>query len=196
MRLRWLFSNRERMNELLKFLLPVFVGATLTAIGFLMRRRITRAGHHERASLYASLADLQTKMKAAGVTFADLDALEAQLRAKVRETDAVSGVHEEPSTYWTQAEMNRRAYAALEVERAQLAALIAELEGLLDFGEREALRASQAAWVAYRDKEAEFAASEFEGGTIQPLIAASEAASLTRERIGRLQAFVTERRSR
>lgn len=184
------------MDEVLKFAVPGLVGAAVTALGFIGRRWMTGAGRHERASLYSNLTDLQSKMKAAGVSFAELDAFEAQLRAKVRETDTTANNASEPSGYWSQAEMNHRAYAALDVEDARLNALLVELGGLVEPAEKDALADAQGAWLVYRDQEAEFAAGEYEGGSIQPLIRASEAASLARERASRIQAFISERRSR
>jgi uncharacterized protein YecT (DUF1311 family) len=182
------------MSDLLEALGLLVAGAAVTTLGFVSKRLFTKASKHEEAALYSALADLKGKMIAADVSFADLDAFAAQIRSKVREADAKHAVGTEPNSYWTQAEMNRRAYAEFDVEDALLAQAVAELEGLV--GEEPDLQAAQEAWIAYRDREADFAAAEYEGGSIQPLIRGSELAALTRERRARVEAMVTDRRRR
>lgn len=68
-----------------------------------------------------------------------------------------------------------------------------EMEQLLvsirDRGEidGEKLAASQAAWEAYADSEAQLHASLVEGGSMYPLIWATSKAEVTRERVNRLR---------
>ncbi|WP_426051565.1 lysozyme inhibitor LprI family protein [Brevundimonas sp. SL161] len=182
------------MAELVQTLGLLVAGAAITTLGFLSKRFFTKASKHEEAALYSALTDLQAKMTAANVSFGDLDAFAARIRSKVREADTKDSVGSKPNTYWTQGEMNRRAYAEFDVEDASLAKAVTELEGLI--GEDLNLHAAQEAWVAYRDREAHFAAAEYEGGSIQPLIRSSELAALTRERRARVEAMINDRRSR
>jgi uncharacterized protein YecT (DUF1311 family) len=48
------------------------------------------------------------------------------------------------------------------------------------------LRAAQRAWIPFRDAHCEFVASEFEGGTMQPMIDALCTADLTAQRADEL----------
>ena len=63
--------------------------------------------------------------------------------------------------------------------------LLANLAGLKS---QMRLRASQAAWVTYRDRECNFIAAGTEGGSIQPTIADECFISLTENRIKEFQA--------
>ncbi|RYF31221.1 MAG: DUF1311 domain-containing protein [Comamonadaceae bacterium] len=184
------------MEEIGKLVLAAVIAALVTASGFGLKRLITSAKRQERATLYSSLADLRSKMETAGVSFDDLDRFEAQIRSKARETSVALEAAGEPDSYWTQGEMNHRARVDLELQDAELAVLLAELGGLVGEKRRVELDAAQEAWVRYRDLEAGFAASEYTGGSIMPLIRASEAASLTRERVAHIRAFLDDRKSR
>ena len=183
------------MNEVIQTGAVAIIAAVLTALGFVARRHFTKASRHEQAALYSALTDLRTKMASANVSFTDLDAFEAQIRSKVREADMqLATENAEPDRYWTQSEMNHRAYAEYEVENAKLLQAMAELGGLID--EDHLCQAAQEAWEIYRDREADFAAGEFEGGSIQPLIRATELSVLTRERVARIEATIKDRRQR
>lgn len=182
------------MPSVVEALALLVAGAVITALGFMAKRLFTKASRHEETALYVALADLQAKMTAANVSFGDLDAFAAQIRSKVREADTKDALVSEPDAYWTQGEMNRRAYAEFDVEEALLAQGMAELEGLI--GDDPDFQAAHNAWVAYRDREAHFVAAEYEGGSIQPLIRSSELAALTRERRARIEAMIKDRRSR
>lgn len=182
------------MPDLVEALGLLIAGGTITALGFMAKRLFTKASRHEETALYSALADLQAKMTAANVSFADLDAFAARIRSKVREAETKGASVSEPDTFWTQAEMNRRAYVEFEVEDALLAQAIAELEGLM--GNEPDLQAAQEAWIAYRDREAHLVAAEYAGGSIQPLIRSSELAALTRERRARVEAMIKDHRSR
>lgn len=52
------------------------------------------------------------------------------------------------------------------------------------------LRDSQNAWIDYRDKNAAFVASDVEGGSLYPVIEASELAEMTRRRVRELRAHM------
>lgn len=79
--------------------------------------------------------------------------------------------------------VNRR-YAEVDDE---LNRVYKQLLAQLDPERRELLRAAQRAWIAFRDKNAAFVASEVEGGTLYPIIEISERASMTERRIEELK---------
>lgn len=186
-------------------------GIAVPAAGFLLRRALTGARHQERVTLYGGLAEIAAKMKTAGVSQEDVEAVDAYVRGKRQRRTALaklpgaaadaaaaeaalapSSSAEEPEGYWTQAAMNQRAAASYATAIAQLREVLLELEHYDGAGLWEA----QAAWEAFRDKQAELAAAEFEGGSIVPLIRASEAASLTEERIAWARARLAELKAR
>tara|TARA_R110002051_G_scaffold37159_6_gene80055 strand:+ start:9114 stop:9674 length:561 start_codon:yes stop_codon:yes gene_type:complete len=184
------------MTEVIQGIVVAVVAASLTAIGFLSRRWLTGARRHERAGLYSTLADLSGKMKQAGVSLDDLDAIEAQLRAKVRHADVAASAAQAPDRYWTQIEMNGRAFAAFQVAEAKMEVELVALSGRLDDEEQHKLDLAQAAWREYRDLHSSFVAGEYEGGSILPLIQASESTILTNERTAQLAAINADRQSR
>lgn len=184
------------MNEVIQGVVVAVVAASLTAIGFLSKRWATGARRQERAGLYATLADLSGKMKAAGISLDDLDAIEAQLRAKVRQADAAISATEEPDRYWSQVEMNGRAFSALQVAEAKMGVELVDLSGRLDDRQQHELDDAQAAWLEYRDRHSSFVAGEYEGGSILPLVHASESTLLTNERTAQVAAINADRRNR
>ncbi|MGN7960873.1 lysozyme inhibitor LprI family protein [Brucella sp. 22210] len=98
----------------------------------------------------------------------------------------------------TQAEMNSDAAARAEVATLQMERAIEALEqsGLLTETQLAALKASQAHWNAYAKAQAEFAAAEFEGGSMSPLIYSGELESVTISRTGDLKRILEELRER
>jgi uncharacterized protein YecT (DUF1311 family) len=104
---------------------------------------------------------------------------------------AVNIGEDEPEGYWTQAAMNLRSAASYRTANAQLEEALLELE---HFADPDDLRRVQDAWEVFRDQQAEFTASQYAGGTVVPLIRASEAEALTRQRLDWARAEVEERR--
>jgi len=184
------------MEEFLSNLVLVFAGAVITSAGFFAQRHFTKAARHEKATLYSLLADLKAKMEDQGVSAQDLDMFAARLAPKFREADSrrFASENSEPNSYWTQGAMNQRGWAEYEVERAKLEQANLELAGLL--GDSARLEAVQAAWEYYRDAAAEMISSEYNGGSIKPLIQSGEMTSLTKERLARLLAIIAYRRER
>lgn len=172
------------------------LAAVLGGAGFLIKRSLTSAPARERTSLYNEVTDLMLKMRAAGVSLEDVQNFEVGLRSKVRAAEGRPSAGSETGQYWTQAEMNRRAYASREVAEAELAAVMAELAGFLSDEQRSLMDRAHELWLEYRAAEAELAASDYEGGSMQPLVRATELASLAQDRLSRLRAAVEERRAR
>ncbi len=91
----------------------------------------------------------------------------------------------------TQIAMNLSMGEELRVEEAQLAAAMDEaikLHGI----DRDAMTALQTSWSEWADAQANLVASQVEGGSMYPMIWASEKAELTRERIDQIQRLVDE----
>jgi uncharacterized protein YecT (DUF1311 family) len=189
----------ERITAAIPLVLLVLGG-----IGFLIKRHLSHARHQERATLYSNLADLSVKLRNSGLSLDDLQSLELQIKTTVRQKKAaplprdegptldVGPAGNEPASYYTNAEMIRRANAALGIADAELDAALAELFGMLDESQHHYAQASHDAWLEYRRREAELASSPYEGGSIVPLIEAFEAQAMTEERTRRVRAMVEE----
>ena len=92
----------------------------------------------------------------------------------------------------TQLEMN--SCAADELARADtvLNASYQELLRVVEPHRVEAFRAAQRAWIRFRDAECEFEASEFAGGSMEPMIHTLCLAHLTRERTKEFDSILGE----
>lgn len=102
------------------------------------------------------------------------------------------------STFMTQAEMNdeagRRAYVAeKQLERAVIAL---ERSGWMSEAQTSALRETQRRWEEYAQSQAAFVAAEFEGGSMAPLIFASELEYAAVSRTGELKRMFDDMRAR
>jgi uncharacterized protein YecT (DUF1311 family) len=91
-----------------------------------------------------------------------------------------------------QATMNRCASAAYQAADRELNAAYEEIRGRLASMPETArlLRDAQRAWIAFRDSECTFATSSAEGGSIQPMLAAQCAETLTRSRTDMLNHYL------
>ncbi|MHA7775687.1 lysozyme inhibitor LprI family protein [Roseibium sp. M-1] len=102
------------------------------------------------------------------------------------------------STYMTQAEMNAEAFRRADVARQQMERAIIALEksGWLEEKQLLALKDAQENWEQYAKSQAEFAAAEFDGGSMATLIFSSELEAVTISRTGELKRMLQEMRSR
>lgn len=102
------------------------------------------------------------------------------------------------STYMTQVEMNMEAGRRSDVARQQMECAVVALErsGWMEASQISALKKTQANWESYATAQAEFAATEFEGGSMAPLVYASELESVTVSRTGELKRMFEEMRER
>lgn len=102
------------------------------------------------------------------------------------------------STFMTQAEMNSEAYHRADVAERQMARALEALErsGWMSDTQTVALKEGQRKWEDYARAHAHFAAAEFEGGSMAPLIFAGELESATVSRTGELKRMLAEMRER
>ncbi len=70
---------------------------------------------------------------------------------------------------------------------AELNRVYQQLMSQLSKTRQTKLREAQQAWMLFRDKHAEFVASETEGGTMQPLVSLSALTSMTERRVAELK---------
>ena len=98
----------------------------------------------------------------------------------------------------TQAKMNVEAGLRADVAQQQMQRAIVALErsGWMEEGQISTLKEAQAHWRKYALAQADFAAAEFKGGTMFPLVYVSELESITVSRTGELKRMQEEMRER
>jgi len=102
------------------------------------------------------------------------------------------------STYMSQLELNVEAERRASVAQQQMERAIVALErsGWMDERQILILSTTQRNWKEYAKSQAEFAAAEFDGGSIAPLVYSSELESVTISRTGELKRMLQEMRER
>ena len=91
-----------------------------------------------------------------------------------------------------QADLNQAATAAYEKSDAELNKVYKELRETLTDNEKERLKEVQKLWITYRDKESEFAASLYEGGSMAGLVKVNAATAETESRNAALKSLFRE----
>jgi len=90
------------------------------------------------------------------------------------------------------AEMQTCANRLYQEADAELNQVYRQLIAQLPAQRKTQLKASQQAWLAFRDKNATFAASVAEGGSIASLVGVTELTAMTRSRTEQLRAYLKQ----
>lgn len=93
----------------------------------------------------------------------------------------------------TQGEMNEIANASYKKTDAELNKVYKQLMAILDQNEKPLLIQAEKDWVKFRDSHCTFEASQYEGGSIKPLIYFNCLEESTRKRIIEIKASIKER---
>ena len=93
----------------------------------------------------------------------------------------------------TQSEMNQCAAQAYKAADAGLNQVYRRLVAMLNDDEKGQLKEAQTAWLKYRDANCEFAADQFKGGTMRPMIYGYCLADMTKKRTIELKNQIKER---
>lgn len=93
----------------------------------------------------------------------------------------------------TQSEMNEAANAKYKKADAELNKVYKQLMAILNKNEKPLLIQAEKDWIKYRDSHCKFDASQYEGGSIQPLIYSTCLEELTRKRIVEIKAGIKKR---
>ena len=88
------------------------------------------------------------------------------------------------------AEMRTCANELYEAADVELNQVYWQLASRLSDKRREKLRAAQQAWITFRDKNATFASSVVEGGTMYPIMEVMELTTTTKQRTEQLRAHL------
>lgn len=187
-------------KRMIEFLLTAF-GA---AIGYFGRRFVEKSGRTEEIDRKAKLLDLHERMSRGNVTIEALTSFEEQLLSKTRRLRTIEDrllpspsaplPDEDAPAFQTQAEMNQHAADRFAHAERELAAEVEAVEAQLDGDAISMFTASHKQWLKYRQKQAELAASFYEGGSMQPLIHFGEMERLTISRIAEIQDFLQNSR--
>jgi uncharacterized protein YecT (DUF1311 family) len=89
-------------------------------------------------------------------------------------------------------ELNKCAQMRFDDADIELNVVYKKLKRYLNKNEMAKLRDAQRAWIKYRDKSAEFAASMYEGGTFASVAYMNEKARITEQRVKELKALLRE----
>lgn len=182
------------------FLYAVF-GSLIAALGFFVRRRIEQKPMFEQIDKQQRLLDLKKNLEASSTTLDDLKVLEDTIMGKANSAKSLAAAYQEQavqiyatdhSENMTQADMNRHAAASFDRAEERLVALVEDLRRHLSGGSLDAFENSQQAWLRYREASAEFQSSQYEGGSIQPLIHASALESVTISRIVEIEPLLKD----
>lgn len=92
----------------------------------------------------------------------------------------------------TTADMEKDAGAALEKADAELNKVYKQLRETLTEEEQARLKEVQKLWITFRDKEAEFAASLYEGGSIAGMVKVNTMTTATEARVQGLKNLFLE----
>jgi uncharacterized protein YecT (DUF1311 family) len=93
----------------------------------------------------------------------------------------------------TQSEMNVAANVKYKKADAELNKVYKQLMAILDQNEKILLIQAEKDWIKYRDSHCKFDASQYEGGSIQPLIYFTCLEELTKKRIAEIKSSIKER---
>lgn len=93
----------------------------------------------------------------------------------------------------TQLEMNETANANYKKADTQLNKVYKQLMVMLDKSEKPLLIQAEKDWVKFRDSHCKFDASQYEGGSMKPLVYSSCLEELTKKRIAEIKASIKAR---
>ena len=162
--------------------LILFVGGTGTAIWFFWRRKAEQAQVFEEIQKAERLLSLRKDLDNTNYTIKDLKNLENSLMGRAEAAKKLNIIYEnevkkiqnlESSGLMTQYEMNVAAGQAYEKADKRLKEIIAEMKEFYSPEESYRFDKTNSVWLEYQILNAEFQASHYEGGSMQPLIYAS-----------------------
>ena len=93
----------------------------------------------------------------------------------------------------TQLEMNQNAQKSYKKSDNELNKIYLSLIKILDKVEVQKLIKVQKCWIKFRNSHCEFESSQYEGGSIKPLIYSTCLEELTKKRIGELKQSIKNR---
>lgn len=182
-------------------MLEVLLTAAGAVLGYVGRRVIEKSGKTEELDRKAKLLELHQRMSQSNVSVQALSDFEDELLNKTHRLRIIEDrllpvppkdlieMEEGENKFQTQAEMNQHiADRFAHVER-ELCGEIESIQASADGKTLVMFNTSHQRWLKYREKQAELAASLYEGGSMQPMIYFAEMERLTISRIAELRDF-------
>jgi uncharacterized protein YecT (DUF1311 family) len=191
------------MPAWVKDVLLLVLGGIGTAAWFFWRRKAEQTPVFENIRKAEKLLSLRRELDKTNYSIADLRSLEDALMGRAEVAKKLSASFEQQAREirelefngaMTQGEMNCIAAQAYKRAEQKLASTITKLKEILSPEGIEHLDEANEAWRAYQRKHAAFAASQYEGGNIQPLIYATTVELVTITRIVELEAELKQLR--
>jgi uncharacterized protein YecT (DUF1311 family) len=182
--------------DMLKDVVLLMLGAIGTAVWFFWRRKAEQAPVFENIQKAEKLLSLRKELDNTNYTVEDLKNLEDALMGRAEVAKELSVTYEqqaqqvreiEMNTTMTQAEMNIVAAQAYRKVEQKLDVIIEQIKTFFSPEECEHFDKANQAWKTYQKIHANFVASQYEGGSIQPLIHASALETVTIARIVELE---------
>lgn len=98
------------------------------------------------------------------------------------------------STHMNQIEMNQEAYRRFEVAQTQMDGIFNAImqSDTMEDVQKDQLRKAQKAWMKFQEEQSEFSGILFAGGSMRPLVSASEREALALQRSGQLKSIYEE----
>ncbi|ODW53218.1 hypothetical protein BBL88_16185 [Vibrio parahaemolyticus] len=189
------------MNEMIEKLGLVLLGALMTSIGYLIKRKIESKPELEILDKHQKVLDIHKKMSDQGLDIAGLNTFASMLTEKSNavqshvldlNTKSVSHMQESSAEHITQTEMNQMASDSYNRSLSKMNEVYSKLMSKLDTEHTEAYGCAQAKWSEYIEAHARSVADMYKGGSIYPLIYYSELETLVFERTARLQSELDE----
>jgi uncharacterized protein YecT (DUF1311 family) len=185
---------------MLEKILLVLLGAVLSGIAYLLKRRIEKKQTSDTLERHQKLLTIRKELSEQKLSMEDLRSLESALLKRNTKAENAEKMRDELSPlleekndgFLSQFELNMRADGNVKIAKAKLEQVYNELSFKLEAKEKETLEGSQKAWEEYSRKHAEFSASSYEGGSIYPLIYLSTLESLVVERTALLKSELDE----
>ena len=187
--------------DFIKDIVLLILGGMGTAIWFFWRRKAEKTPVFENIQKAEKLLTLRKNLDNTNYSIDDLKNLEDALMGRAdaakelsvsfeKQADTIRKI--ELSRDMTQSEMNMVAGQAYERVEMKLDTIITELKKYLSPKEISKLDETNAVWRKYLEQHADFVSSQYEGGSIQPLIHASALEAVTIARIVELETQLKE----
>jgi uncharacterized protein YecT (DUF1311 family) len=179
----------------------VLLGVIISSIGYFLKRKIESKPQLETLEKHKKLLDIHKQMNEQGIDVSGLKQLEAMITGKAKaiqsNTNALQAessplIKEDDTEDLSQFELNKRAVKKLKIAKDKMQYAIAGIDSRVSDSDSQSLMKSQTEWERYSVSQAEAASSNYQGGSIYPLIYTSELESLTNERTARLRAELDE----
>lgn len=172
------------------------VGACVTWAFYFLQRRVERRKATEAIERSQKLLDLKQDMEGSRTSIEELREFESRLIGKaetalqiadgyVSQAEAVA--REAFTALRSHDEMNQKAIVEFQSVDARLDALVVHLRQQLDPAGLAAFDRAHLAWLAFRERYAQFIARCYSRGAIQPMIHAVTLESLTAAYIAELE---------